>query len=286
MTTAVTAASGQLGTAIIEALRALPDAGPVIGLARTPARAAHLSVEVRLGDYDDRAQLEASLQGVDTVLLVSGMDPPEVRIGQHRNVIEAAQAAGARKLVYTSVQGPESGTAFSPIVQSNRQTEADVKASGLAWVIGRNGIYIEPDVDYIDSYRAAGVVANCAAEGRCGYTTRPELGYAYARLLTESSHDGRTYNLHGEALTQADLVAHLNRAFGTDLTYRPMSLEAYRAERTAELGDFLGPVIAGIYHGIREGAYDNPSHYADAAGRPHQGWDAYFDALAANRGTP
>jgi NAD(P)H dehydrogenase (quinone) len=59
------------------------------------------------------------------------------------------------------------------VVQSNRQTEADVRASGLAWVIGRNGIYIEPDVEYIDRYRAAGAVANCAGDGRCGYTTRP-----------------------------------------------------------------------------------------------------------------
>ena len=56
------------------------------------------------------------------------------------------------------MQGPENGTAFSPIVQSNRQTEADVKASGLAWVIGRNGIYIEPDVDYIDKYKASGEI--------------------------------------------------------------------------------------------------------------------------------
>jgi NAD(P)H dehydrogenase (quinone) len=285
MTVAVTAASGQLGSAIVRALDALPDAGPVVALARTPDRAAQLGVEVRPGDYDDREQLVKSLQGVDTLLLVSGMDPPDKRIGQHRNVIEAARMAGVGKLVYTSVQGPESGTDFSPVVQSNRQTEADVRASGLAWVIGRNGIYIEPDIEYIDRYRAAGVVANCAGDGRCGYTTRPELGYAYARMLTDAAHDGRTYNLHGEPLTQAELVQHLNRACGTDLTYRPMSVADYRAERTGELGDFLGPIIAGIYQGILEGAYDNQSHYAEAAGRPHQGWDAYFAALGAGPDT-
>ena len=286
MTVAVTAASGQLGAEIVRALTALLDDRPVVALARTPGRAAHLGVEVRPGDYDDRSALEASLAGVDALLLVSGMAPPDVRIGQHRNVISAARAAGVRKLVYTSIQGPEAGTTFSPIVQSNRQTEADVRASGLAWAIGRNGIYIEPDIDYLDRYRAAGEVANCAGEGRCGYTTRPELGHAYARLLTGSANDGRTFNLHGAPLTQAELVEHLNRAFGTDLAYRPMSVDDYRAERTVELGDFLGPVIAGIYHGIRDGAYDNPSHYEDAAGRPHQGWTAYFDALAAAHETP
>lgn len=58
-----------------------------------------------------------------------------------------------------------------------------------------------------------------------------------------------------------------------------MSVEAYRQERVAALGDFLGTVIAGIYQGIREGASDNPSHFARAAGREHQSWDDYFAGL-------
>ena len=57
-------------------------------------------------------------------------------------------------------------------------------------------------------------------------------------MLTDPAHDGRTYNLHGEALSQSELVAYLNRAFGTDLAYRPMSIADYRAERSEELGDF------------------------------------------------
>ena len=56
-----------------------------------------------------------------------------------------------------------------------------------------------------------------------------------------------------------------------------------RAERVAELGDFLGTVIAGIYEGIQNGAADNPSHYRAAAGRDHQSWAAYFDQLKASR---
>jgi len=47
-------------------------------------------------------------------------------------------------------------------------------------------------------------------------------------------------------------------------------VEVYVAERKAELGDFLGTVIAGIYEGIRNGAFDVPSDFMQAAGRPHQ----------------
>ncbi len=285
MTIAITAASGQLGSEIVKATTALLPSVEVIGLARTPKNAEHLGVEIRPGDYDQRGALEESLRSVDAVLLVSGMDAPENRIQQHRNVIEAARSTGVRKIVYTSVQGAEEATAFSPIIQSNRQTEEDVRTSGLDWVVGRNGIYIEPDVEFIDNYVAAGGITNCAGDGRCGYTTRPELAYAYAQLLTDDRHNGHTYNLHGDAITQYELADYLNQAFGTDLTYTPTTVEEYLVDRTAELGEFLGTVITGIYQGIRDGAADNPSQYPEAAGRQHITWSAYFAELAEQRAT-
>lgn len=279
MTIAVTAVTGQLGAEIANSLSGMNTGEPVIGLARTPEKAKGMDIEVRAGDYNNRDQLEQSLSGVDTVLLVSGMAAPDDRIEQHRNVINAASAAGVKKIVYTSIQGAEKGTAFSPIVQSNRKTEADIRASGLAWAIGRNGIYIEPDVEYIETYKARGEIANCAGDGKCGYTTRPELAYVYACMLTDSKHDGQTYNLHGELLTQAQLAQYLNRTFGTQLQYRSMSVAEYREERVAELGEFIGTVIAGIYEGIRNGALDRTSDYPAATGRPHQRWDDYFRSL-------
>ncbi len=279
MNIAVTGASGQLGRAIIQAIREQLSDCNLIGLARTPEKARDLDVDIRPGDYGNYSQLESSLAGMDQILLVSGMEAPDKRIDQHRNVIRAAKAVGVKKIVYTSIQGAEQGTAFSPVVQSNRQTEADLKSSGLDWVIGRNGLYIEPDVEYIDNYRAAGEIANCAGDGKCGYTTRSELGFAYAKMLSEAQHNGNTYNLHGEALTQTQLAEYLSDAFDLGLKYRSMTVDEYRAERIAELGDFLGTVISGIYQGILEGALDNPSHFNRAAGRPHQSWRDYFSHL-------
>ncbi len=276
---AVTAVSGQLGQEIARKLIERTDHASVIGLARTPGNAPELGIEVRPGDYDQPDALRTSLAGVDALVLVSGMAPPEDRIGQHRNVIEAAKAAGIRKIVYTSIQGPEVGTAFSPVVQSNRQTEADIRASGLDWTIGRNGIYIEPDVEYIDSYRAKGEIANSAGDGKCGYTTRSELAHAYAALLTRDELNGQTFDLNGTPITQAELTQYMNAAYGTELTYRSMSAEDYVADRTAELGDFIGPIIGGIYDGIRRGAFDAPGDYEAATGRPHQSWEDYFASL-------
>lgn len=269
MKIAITSASGQLGGAIVKQLIQEVGADQIIGIARTPERAQHLGVEIRKGDYNSRADFNEALQGVNRVLLVSGMDAPDKRIGQHRNVIEAAKANGVGKIVYTSIVGDEEKSAFSPIVKSNRQTEEDVKGSGLDWVIGRNSIYIEPDLDYLDHYKKAGEISNCAGMGKCGYTSRPELAAAYANMLLQDKHNGKTYNLAGQSITQAELAQLMNEAYGTNLSYRAVSVENYKKERIAALGEFLGTVIAGIYESMANGAYEVPSDFEVAAGRPH-----------------
>ena len=269
MKIAVTSASGHLGASIIKHLIKLIGKENVIAIARTVEKATHLGVEVRKGDYNNRAEFDAALQGINTVLLVSGMDEPQKRIEQHRNVIEAARSAGVKKIVYTSIVGAEENNAFSPIVQTNRQTERDVQESGLSWVIGRNGIYIEPDLEYIDTYKKDGEIRNCAGDGKCTYTSRQELGYAYAKMLVEDQHNGQIYNLVGNGITQVQLAADINTVFGTDLVYNSVSVADYATERKSELGDFMGTVIAGIYEGIRMGANDVTSDYEKAMGRPH-----------------
>ncbi|MCS7471275.1 NAD(P)H-binding protein [Stieleria sp. ICT_E10.1] len=109
---AVTAASGKLGSEIAKATVEIVGKENVVGLARTPSKAESLGIEIRPGDYNSRSDLERSLQGVDSVLLISGMDAPDKRITQHRNVIEAAKSAGVSRIVYTIIQGAQESTAF------------------------------------------------------------------------------------------------------------------------------------------------------------------------------
>ncbi|MDX9773248.1 MAG: SDR family oxidoreductase [Bacteroidales bacterium] len=270
MIVAVTAANGHLGSAIIKQL--ITDTKPenIVGIARTPQKAEFLGIEIRKGDYNNRGDFDAALKGIDALLIVSSMDEPQKRIQQHRNIIDGAKASGVKKIVYTSIVGDSEKNAFSPIVRSNRQTEEDVQNSGLNWVIGRNGIYIEPDLEYIDNYKARGEIYNSAAGGKCAYTSRAELAVAYSKMLLEDKHVGKIYNLVGEPVTQKQLAGYLNQVYGTSLVYRSASVEDYLNERKAELGEFLGTIISGIYEGIRNDAYNVVSDFGRAAGRTHK----------------
>ena len=222
---------------------------------------------------------------MDALLLVSGMAPPDERLEQHKRVINSAKRAGCCTLGLCRDRGDRAGWWLHPIQQASLATEEYLKQSGLGWSIGRNGIYIEPDLEYIDNYRRAGKIANCAGEGRCAYTCRPELALAYARMLTEQQHEEQTYVLAGEPIPQKTLAACINEVFGAALEYESLTVEEYRRERQSALGDFLGAIIAGIYEGIRNGAMDVSSEFERVVGRPHQSpiemiraWSALQDA--------
>ena len=270
MKIAVTTESGHLGSAIIRQLVRDLGASNVIGIARTPENAKHQQVEIRNGDYNNRDDFEKALDDIDSILLVSGMDKPENRIRQHRNVIDAAKACKVKKIVYTSIIGDPVRTAFSPIVKSNRQTEEDIMNSGLHWVIGRNGLYIEPDLEYIDNYANEGAIKNSAGNGKCAYTSRNELAYAYSQMLRNDKHHSKIYNLAGEPVQQAELCNAINDVFGTNIVYEEIPVDIFTKNRQNELGDFLGTIVGGIYEGIKTGAFDVPSGFEKAAGRLHQ----------------
>ena len=79
-------------------------------------------------------------------------------------------------------------------------------------------------------------------------------------------HFGETYNLNGEPISQQQLADDLNKAFGPDLGYPPLTVEEYLRDRIAEFGEFLGSIIVGIYEGICSGKFATPSIIRQQAG--------------------
>ncbi len=102
---ALTGATGQLGHYVLQDLLNTVPASQIVAIARNPAKAQALSqqgVVVRQADYSDEAALTAALQGVDKLLLISSSEVGQ-RAVQHRNVINAAKAAGVKFIAYTSL---------------------------------------------------------------------------------------------------------------------------------------------------------------------------------------
>jgi len=276
MKIAITSASGQLGRAIVEEAINEFGANNVIGIARTVQKAKGLGVEIRQGDYNNISEFNSALKGVDVVLLVSGMDHPDKRIEQHRNVIEAARNNGVRKIVYTSIFGKPGKCAFDDVILSNRKTEQDIIDSGLEYSIGRNGLYVEADIEAIPQYIIEGEIKNSAGKGKCGYTTRKELSKAYVNLIKNDDFNSGIYNLFGTSITQQELTESINNVYDTKIKYKALSPEEYEKDRKSIYGDFFGGVISGIYEGIRNGTFNEISDFEKVVGRVHQSHTDYI----------
>ena len=193
-TIAITGATGQLGRLVLHSLKTRAPGATVIALARSPAKAADLGVSVRQADYtQDPATLATALAGVDTLLLISGNEIGQ-REAQHRHVIEAAQRAGVKHLVYTSLlHADRSPLSLAP---EHLATEAMIRASGIPATVLRNGWYTE-------NYDLKGAVKNGAILGAAGDhalqpAPRQDYAEAAATVLTTDGHAGHTYELAGD----------------------------------------------------------------------------------------
>ena len=229
MSIAITGATGQLGRLVLDHLKNR-GADP-IALARSPEKGADLDVEVRAFDYD---QPDASaLAGVDTLLLISGSEIGQ-RDRQHRNVIQAAEQAGVKRIVYTSLLHADTSTLS--LAGEHLATEAALDASPLQTTILRNGWYTENNTGSIGGSLQAGAVFGSAGEGRFSWAPRTDYAEAAAVVLTEDGHAGRTYELSGdEAHTLADLAAEISAQTGKDIPYKHLPESDY-AGLLAQIG--------------------------------------------------
>lgn len=275
-TIAVTGATGQLGRLVIEQLKTRASGQQaVVALARDPAKAADLGVEVRAADYDQPATLAAALAGVDVLLLISS-DAIGQRVAQHLSVIEAAKAAGVTRIAYTSILRADA----TPISMGaeHRATERLIQESGLDYTLLRNSWYLENYAGAIAGALHAGAFVGGAGDGRISAAARADYADAAAVVLTSEGHAGKIYELAGdEAFTMAELAAEASRQTGRDLPYNNLPEEAY-AEVLKSIG--LPPPVAAMLAqadvGAAEGALFNADRQLSRLiGRPTTPWPAF-----------
>jgi NAD(P)H dehydrogenase (quinone) len=259
----VTGATGLLGGAVVERLLTRVPATEIGVSVRDPAKAEALAdrgVRVRRGDYDDAASLSHPFEGAEQLLLVSAAATGEAALRQHRTAIDAARAAGVRRIVYTSHMGANPASAFAPM-PDHAATEALLADSGLAFTALRNGFYASSGRMLLGEALETGELA-APADGPVSWTAHDDLAEAAAIVLTdEGRFEGPTPPLTGSAaldlagVAAAALGRPIRRTVLTDAQYREalpeaaadMLLGLFAASRAGEfaavdptLGELLG----------------------------------------------
>lgn len=259
---AVTGASGQLGRLVIPALAARVSAENVVAIVRDPAKAEGLfpdGVRIRAGDYEKPETLAAALAGVEGLLLISS-NAIGSRVPQHRNVIEAARAAGVRRIAYTSLLHAD--TSVLGLGDEHRQTEALLYASGLEIILLRNGWYSENYTAGIPAALANGTLYGAAGDGRIASAPRADYAEAAAAALAGNMVGKQVFELAGDsAYTLSDFAAALSAATGKEIAYVDLPQAGYR---DALLGAGLPAPVADLLSdsdaGAAKGALFDDSH--------------------------
>jgi NAD(P)H dehydrogenase (quinone) len=223
MTIVVTGATGHLGRLAIQSLLAKGvRAAEIVGIGRQVEKIADLGVTARHASYEDLDGLKAAFAGADKLLFISGSEAGK-RVPQHRNVVDAAIDAGVGLVAYTSI--PKADTSDMLLAAEHRVTEQMLADSSLPYVFLRNGWYIE---NYnVEQAIANGSIFGAAGEGRISAATRADLAEAAAAVIAGEGHEGKVYELGGEAFTLTELATEIARQSGKAVTYTDLDPAKY-----------------------------------------------------------
>jgi NAD(P)H dehydrogenase (quinone) len=206
----ITGASGQYGRLATDMLIAKGLADRLILITRSPARLADRTAQgcdVRYGDFDKPETLAQAVQGAEKMLLISGTRVG-ARVVQHQAAIDAAAAAGVRHMLYTSFIGIDDPANPAEVRHDHIETEALMRASGMAWTALRDAHYADAMILMAGpNVMATGNWYSNTGDGREAMVWRDDCVACAVAVLTGSGHENRIYNITGPDLQSFDEVA-------------------------------------------------------------------------------
>ncbi|WP_122662048.1 SDR family oxidoreductase [Pseudomonas viridiflava] len=268
----ITGATGQLGRLVIEKLLTRVPAEKIVAAVRSPEKAADLAalgVQVRHADYSQAATLDSAFKGAEKILLISSSEVGQ-RTAQHQAVIDAAKRARVKLLAYTSVLHAD--TSLLSLAEEHRQTETALRASGIPFVLLRNGWYTENYTAGIPAALEHGAVFGSAADGRISSAARADYADAAVAALTSAEDQaGRVYELAGDDFyTLSNFAAEISKQSGKTVPYTDLPQADFQAALVqAGLPGFVADLLSDSDAAAAKGAlFDDSRQLSALIGRP------------------
>lgn len=255
----VTGATGQLGRQIVERLLVRVPADRIGVSVRDPRKAqafADRGVRVRHGSFDEAAGLAHAFEGATQVLIVSVDRMGEEAVRLHRTAIDAAAAAGARRILYTSHMGADLSSRFQAC-RDHAATEQALGKSGVPYTALRNGFHASAAVQFLGHAAASGDLV-LPEDGPVSWTAHADLADAAAAVLAdEGRFDGPTPPLtSAQALTFGDVAGIATAATGRAVTRTTTSDGLFRDQLLANgVPAEAADRVLGIFEAARAGEF-------------------------------
>jgi len=210
---------------------------------KAPFRAAYFSnnaaetarargIDAVVIDYNQPETLRTAFQGCDTLFLLGPNALNQIEL--ELNAVEAAKAAGVRRIVKQSVLGAAEES--HSLANIHRPVEKAIEESGLAWTFLRPNSFMQNVVTFMaPTIRAEGAFYSASGQAQISHVDVRDIAAVAVTALVAPGHEETAYTLSGpEALTYDDLADELSQALGRDIHHISLPAADLKAGMLAE----------------------------------------------------
>jgi uncharacterized protein YbjT (DUF2867 family) len=223
----ITGATGNIG---LELVRKLSGSGqPVRAFVRSRAQAQAIAlpgVEVAEGDFTKPATFTRTLVGVDRLFLL--MPSSSEVEQQQRNFVDMAKLSKVRHVVKLSQLGADEHST-GRFQRYHGVIENHVVKSGVPYTFLRPNLFMQDLLNFRSTISSQGTLYAPAGNAKVSVVDVRDIASIAARALTESGHEGKTYDITGpEPLTHAEMAHQLSKALRKPVKFVDVPPDAMR----------------------------------------------------------
>jgi uncharacterized protein YbjT (DUF2867 family) len=258
---------GATGTVGSELVKQLVEAGHhVRALARDPDKARKLgeAVDVVFGDLAKPETLSDAFAGVEKVFILAPPVPSMEEL--EANAFAAAEEAGVKHAVYLSNFG--AGVFDDDLFRAHGANERRLRTLGMTWTILRPTRFMSNTPYGWAAVRDKGQLLEPLGGRKVLLIDPRDIAAVAVKALTAPGHEGKIYELTGEALSGVEMAESLSAALA-----RPIRFVNATDEETRDdlLRSGLPPLIVDkvlyYFRTLRDGHWYETSTLADLLGK-------------------
>jgi len=223
----VTGATGNIGTELTKNLS--ESKTPTRAFVRNRLQSKAITfpgVEIAEGDFNKPETFAPALEEVECLFLLI---PSSSKVEeQQHNFVDEAKRRKVKRIVKLSQLGADEN-AEGRFQRYHGAIEKHIVKSGIPYTFLRPNLFMQGLLNFRQTISAQGAFYAPAGNAAVSLVDVRDIASVATRVLTESGHEGKTYDITGpEALTHEEVASQLSQAIGKTVQYVDVPPEAMK----------------------------------------------------------
>ncbi len=172
--------------------------------------------------------MEVAFRGSETLILIPTKTMPAPRCVEHGNALDAAKAAGVKRIVFLSLQAATPQSLFI-VASFILFAESATRLCGLEWTIARMSLYTDPVAEWVPDLVRMGRLPYPVTDARIAFVSRANIANSLAVIARRADLNGRILELTGPAaLSMPELANVISDSTGAPIRFETITDAEYR----------------------------------------------------------